>query len=138
MNQDDDYDGDVDGDGHYEKDAFCVDAGVGGIVCGPSTAGAMETFTVKTVDAFTVLRGPREDKYCLHEPDHFPKCIYDADSTRMTRDYAPFSLTRSADNDTTYAIRLGSSGYCTSGVRDILHCNTSWMDKWETFKVTCA
>lgn len=134
MNDDDD----SDGDGHYKEDAYCTDAGAGGIVCGPSTAGAMETFTVKTLDTFSVLKGPRDNKYCLHEPDHFPKCVYVADSKRVTGDFAPFSLTRSADDATAYAIRLGSSGYCTNGARDVLRCDTSWMDKWETFKVTCS
>jgi hypothetical protein len=29
------------------------------------------------------------------------------------------------------------SGYCTSGANDVIHCDTSWIDKWESFKVSC-
>ena len=48
----------------YAEDAFCTDTGAGGIVCGPSTAGAMETFTVDALDVGHVLKGPREVGRC--------------------------------------------------------------------------
>ena len=38
-----------------------------------------------------------EGKFCLHGPDHWPKCIHDEDSADMTADFAPFSMTQSTE-----------------------------------------
>ena len=127
------------GGAHYHEDAYCTDAGSGGIVCGPPAAGAMETFTLETLDVGKVLKGPRDSKYCLHKPDHYPMCTYDADDEHMTADFAPFTLTQAADDADAYGIRIGSSGYCTSQTPlDIVHCDTTWLDKWERYTITCA
>ena len=124
--------------GTYEEDAYCRDTGSGGIVCGPTTAGAWETFTVETLSIGNVLKGHHDDLYCLHEPEHFPKCTFDANSTEMTNDYAPFHLQRARDDPNAYGFRIGSSGYCRSDNRDIIHCDSTWLDKWDRFNVTCA
>ena len=129
------------GGAHYDEDAYCTDAGRGGIVCGPTTAGAMETFTAETLPVGLVLKGPREgnSSYCLHEPEHYPMCVYAADAGQQTPDFAPFTLTQAADDPNAYGIRIGSSGFCTSQTPlDIIHCDTSWLDKWERFNITCA
>lgn len=122
----------------YKKEAFCGDTGAGGIVCGPVEAGAMETFEVDDTLKGEFLKGPHDNKYCSQNPGHFVACTHGYSDSELTADYAPFALIQSSEDPDRYAMRFGSSGYCSSVDKDVLKCESSWFDLWESFRVDCA